>query len=130
MSDTAASPARSVRGAAAALPLVAAALFAALYAPVIAPLAKQWWNDPNYQHGLAVPVVSAYLLWRRRAALRAASGPRAFVAGSAAMLAAAVLLVGGTAASELFTARVSLPIMLIGILLILKGWEFVRLATA
>jgi exosortase len=117
-----------MRGGAAALPFVAAALFVALYAPVVAPLAKQWWNDPNYQHGLAVPVVSAYLLWRRRAALRAASGPRAILAGSAAMLAAAALLVGGTAASELFTARVSLPIMLIGILLTLKGWEFVRRA--
>ncbi len=129
MTDTAASPARPVRGGAAAPPLIAAVLFAALYAPVVVPLAKQWWNDPNYQHGLAVPVVSAYLLWRRRAALRAAAGPGAVLAGCAAMLAAAVLLVGGTAASELFTSRLSLPIMLIGILLALEGWEFVRRAS-
>ncbi len=128
MSDAATSSVRPVRGGAAALSLAAAVLFAALYAPVVAPLAKQCWNDPNYQHGLAVPIVSAYLLWRRRAALRAASGSRAILAGSAAMLAAAALIVGGTAASELFTARVSLPIMLIGILLALRGWEFVRRA--
>ncbi len=128
MSEAAAASVRSGRGVAAALPIVAAVLFAALYAPVVASLAKQCWSDPNYQHGLAVPIVSAYLLWRRRAALHAASGPRAILAGSAVMLAAAALLVGGTAASELFTARVSLPIMLIGVLLALRGWEFVRRA--
>ena len=82
MSDTAASSVRPSRGGAAALPLIAAALFVALYAPVVAPLAKQWLNDPNYQHGLAVPVVSAYILWRRRAALQAAAGPKAVLAGS------------------------------------------------
>jgi exosortase len=126
--DAVVSPARPARGGAAALPFVTAALFAALYAPVAAPLAHQWLNDPNYQHGLAVPIVSAYILWRRRDSLEAASGPKAVLAGGALMIAAAALLVGGTAASELFTARLSLPFMLIGLLLALKGGEFVRRA--
>ena len=129
MRDTAAaSSAPPVRGIALVPPLITAALFAALYAPVVARLAAQWLNDPNYQHGLAVPVVSAYILWRRRASLRAAEGPKAAFAGAVSMIAAAVLLVGGTAASELFTARLSLPIMLIGLLLVFKGTEFVRRA--
>ena len=128
MRDTAVSSARPFRGSNLALPLVTAALFAVLYAPVVAPLVKQWLSDSNYQHGLAVPIVSAYLFWRRREELKAAAGPKAALAGAALMIVAAILLVGGTAASELFTARLSLPIMLIGLLLVFKGMEFVRRA--
>ena len=128
MRDTAVSSAHPVRGSAVAPPLITAALFAVLYAPVVAPLARQWLNDPNYQHGLAVPAVSAFILWRRRAALRAAEGPKAALAGAVLIMVAAVLLIGGTAASELFTARLSLPIMLIGLLLVFKGTQFVRRA--
>ena len=119
---------RPGRGSALAAPTITAALFAVLYAPVVAHLATQLWTDPNYQHGLAVPFVSAIILWRRRAALKAAGGPKAVLEGSALLVVAAVLLVGGTAASELFTARLSLPIMLIGLLLVFKGREFVRRA--
>ncbi|MCX5752362.1 MAG: exosortase/archaeosortase family protein [Candidatus Krumholzibacteria bacterium] len=128
MHTTAASSARPFRGSALAAPLITAALFVVLYAPVVSHLAAQWLTDPNYQHGLAVPLVSAYILWRRRAALGAAEGPRAAFAGAASMVVAAVLLIGGTAASEIFTARVSLPIMLIGLLLVFKGMQFVRRA--
>jgi exosortase len=109
-------------------PVTVAALFIALYGPVIAPLVKQWVSDPNYQHGLAVPVVSAFLLWRRREALRAAGGACASVAGAAVIAFASILLIGGTAASESFTARLSLPVMLIGLLFLFEGTKFVRKA--
>lgn len=121
------SPARA-RGSRAGLPLVVALLFLLLYVPVLAPLAMQWIADPNYQHGLVVPIVSAAVLWRRRAALRDARPGGGGAAGVALLAAASVLLVGGTAASELFTARLSLPIMLIGILLVLRGREYVSRA--
>ena len=106
--------------------VVIAALFIVLYAPVVGPLVKQWLNDPNYQHGLAVPVVSAFMLWRRRAALRAAGGAHAPVAGVLVIAGASILLIGGAAASELFTARLSLPMMLIGLILFFEGMKFVR----
>ena len=109
-------------------PLITASLFAVLYAPVVAHLGAQWLNDPNYQHGLVVPAISAYILWRRRAALGAAEGPKAVLAGAVLIFVAAVLLIGGTAASEIFTERLSLPIMLIGLLLVFKGMKFVRRA--
>lgn len=128
MSETSASNLRPVRGNAAILPVLMTALFAALYMPVIVPLARQWVGDPNYQHGIVVPLVSAYLLWRRRAALRAAGGGGAPLAGTIIIVPAAVLLIGGTAASELFTARLSLPAMLLGLLLFFRGKEFVRAA--
>ncbi len=105
---------------------VVAALFVALYLPVLVPLARQLVLDPNYQHGLAVPFVSAYFLWRRRDILRSAAGEGAPAAGAMILALAAALLVAGTAASELFAARLSLPLMLIGILLLLRGAAFVR----
>jgi exosortase len=109
-------------------PGLTAALFLVLYLPVLLPLAKQWIYDSNYQHGLAVPLVSAFILWRRRAILGATGGNRSAFAGWTLILLASLLLIGGTAASELFTARFSLPLMLIGILLVLRGREFVRRA--
>lgn len=115
-------PARGARAA------VAGVLLCVLYAPVIATLTAQWLRDPNYQHGLAVPLVSAYLLWRMRARLRAAPFEPAGGWSVAALAVASAFLVAGTAASELFTARLSLPIMIIGVLLVLRGKRFVRIA--
>ncbi len=108
--------------------IATAVLFAALYIPVLWPLAKQWIRDPNYQHGLAVPIVSAYFLWRRRDLLRGAHDDPAYVRGASLAALAAALLVAGTAASELFAARLSLPLMLIAVLLLLRGASFVRAA--
>lgn len=110
------------------LPVLAAALFLVLYFPVLVPLAKQWIQDSNYQHGLAVPLVSGFVLWRARASLVAAGEESPAFAGWILIILASVLLVGGTAASELFTTRLSLPLMLIGALLVLRGRTFVRRA--
>lgn len=106
--------------------LAVAALFAVLYFPVLVTLARQWILDPNYQHGIAVPLVSAFFVWRRRGSLRSAGGGSAPAAGWALVACSSALLIAGTAASELFTARLSLPLMLIGILLLLRGAAFVR----
>lgn len=127
MPEITGSPVRA-RVSRAALPLVVALFLILLYLPVLIPLAKQWVNDSNYQHGLAVPLVSAALLWRQRGALGASRPGGAGAAGIALLAVASILIVGGTAASELFTARLSLPIMLIGVLLVLKGREFVSRA--
>jgi exosortase len=125
MNDTAArSERRTARPGAAAI--AAAALCAALYLPVLAALARQWIVDPNYQHGIAVPIVSAFFVWRRRGVLRSSDGGGGAAAGWAIVAFASALLVAGTAAAELFTARVSLPLMLIGVLLIFRGAAFVR----
>ena len=52
----------------------ATAILASLYAPVVRDLASVWSDDPNYSHGFIVPVVSAALVWRRRAEIAAAPG--------------------------------------------------------
>lgn len=95
-----------------------------LYLPVIVPLFKQWMNDPNYRHGLLVPVISGIMIYRRRKDMADIDILPAALPGTALIILSSVLLVAGTAGSELFTARLSLPIMIIGLSLFLAGKRF------
>jgi exosortase len=126
VSETASSTIHAARNGGTIAFVTAAALLIVLYVPIITPLAKQWVEDPNYQYGLAVPVVSAFIFWRKREGLRAAGGAHAPVAGALVIACASIILIAGTAASELFTARLSLPIMLIGLVLLFAGMKFAR----
>ncbi len=103
-------------------------LLVALYFPVLRVLIEQWIDDPNYRHGILIPVISGILLYRRRQALREAKWGGGTISGLALILVAFILLLGGTAASELFTTRLSLPTLLIGLVLFLRGREFTRKA--
>ena len=98
-----------------------------LYIPIVIPLVKQWMADPNYRHGILIPIISAYLVYSKRGAIASAKWKDAKLSGIAMLTIASVLLIGGTAASELFTSRLSIPFMLLGLSLLLKGKEFTRL---
>lgn len=96
-----------------------------MYAPVLWPLARQWWNDPNYGHALLVPLFVAYILWRDRARWQTVpSRPNDY--GLLIMLLALALLVLGMLAAELFTARVSLIVLISGIIVFLAGGPTLR----
>lgn len=110
------------------LPAALAIVTVALYLPVIIPLVRQWLNDPNYRHGLLIPLISGYILWSRREELAKTEVGRGAAPGFVIVALAAALLVVGTAASEFFTVRFSLPLMLIGYTLILKGNHFFKKA--
>ena len=97
----------------------------ALYAPVVARMASEWAEFPSLSHGFAIPVIAAYLLWRRRALV--ASLPRTPSAvGFALLVPALMLLVIGSLGGEPFLARVSLPIALLGIAFTLGGPRLAR----
>ena len=110
------------------LPAALALVTVFLYLPVITPLVRQWLNDPNYRHGIIIPLISGYVLWTRRKELADISCGGGATFGYLLVALAAGLLVVGTAASEFFTVRFSLPLMLIGYALILKGTGFVKKA--
>jgi len=104
--------------------LLLLALFA-VYAPHIAYMAVNWWNDPNYSHGFLVPAVAAYLLWRNRDDLkRAADRPNAW--GLAVIVAGLLLLVLGYIGHEFFLRRFSLIPVLWGLVLTAWGWGLAR----
>ena len=96
-----------------------------MYAPVIRPLARQLWDDPNYSHALLVPLFVAYVLWRERSRWRTV-GVAASDSGLLIISAALGLLFFGLLGAELFTARISLLILISGIIVFLVGWQLLR----
>src|SRR5258708_21878403 len=96
-----------------------------LYASVLKALIGDWWSDPDYGHGFLVPVFAGYVAWRSREQwLKVAVKPSNF--GLLVMVGAIVLLFGGSLGAELFTSRVSLLVLLAGIILFLAGWKVLR----
>jgi exosortase len=101
-------------------------LVAIMYAPVLNSLARQWWNDPNYGHGAFVPLFAGYVLWGERDRLGALPSSRNNF-GFAIMIFAIGLRILGTLGAELFTTRLSLVILISGMILFLAGWPALRL---
>jgi exosortase len=93
-----------------------------LYAPFAIGLATQWWQDPNYTHGFFVPVFSLFLLWERRAKL-AALRIKPSWSGLVMLLFALMALMLGTIKSEFLLYRVSVLLLIAGIVVFLAGWK-------
>src|SRR6202790_3920737 len=105
--------------------LLLSALVVILYASVLSSLARQWWTDPNYGHGFFVLVFAGYVLWSEGDRWRAAPfRPSNF--GLAIMVFAIGLRVLGMLGAELFTARLSLLILVSGIIIFLAGSQALR----
>ncbi|HET9366241.1 MAG TPA: exosortase A [Candidatus Angelobacter sp.] len=106
-------------------PGVLIGLIVVLYAPILKALILGWWNDPDYGHGFLVPVFAGYVLWRERERwTKAEIKPSNF--GLLVMLGAVLILLGGSLGAELFTTRMSLLILIAGMILFLAGWKMLR----
>ena len=96
-----------------------------LYFSILTRLGGQWWHDPNFSHGFFVPIFSLFVVWRRRAQL--ALLPRSPSWWGAAILAAAMLLlIVGVLGAELFLSRISLLVMIAGLVVLFLGWRHFR----
>jgi exosortase len=92
-------------------------------------MAREWGEFPSLSHGFAVPVISAYLLWRRRQLL--AQAPfEASTVGLPLIILGLGMLVVGSLGGEPFVARLSLPLVLFGTVLFLVGARVARHAWA
>lgn len=107
-------------------PLFIGAASAFLYAPVLIKLGQTWWTDENYSHGLLMPFLTAYIVWRKLPEIVSNNSKSSFYAGLAIILTALMLLLGGTLGAELFTQRFSLVVMLGGIALYFFGADGLR----
>ncbi len=96
-----------------------ASLFVFAFFPVMAGLVFDWLTHEEYSHGFLVPVISGYLLWRRRRDLHASSAPSGAGFGLLSFGLAVLLL--GFAVGEEFLQRLSLPLTLIGLVYFLAG---------
>lgn len=100
-------------------------LLLALYAPVLISLVRQWVQDPEFGHGLLVPVFVAFLLRQRWSELRAVPvAPSS--SGLVVMLCGCAALLVGSIGAELFISRVSLLVVLVGMVVFLAGWPMLR----
>jgi exosortase len=99
--------------------------FALLYRQVIAKLVMDWYNDDNYSHGFLIVPLALYFVWERREKLRKIPvAPSAL--GLVVVFGSVAVLVAGILGSELFLMRISILGTLVGVLLFLCGWRYVR----
>lgn len=101
------------------------ALVAAVYYRVLAKLVVDWWQIPDFSHGFLVPIFAAYLVWAKRKTLIATRIAPTW-SGIVLVVAGLVILVLGVYGAELFLSRVSLVILLAGLVLCFGGWELLR----
>ena len=107
-------------------PFLIAAALAFLFAAVVSKLGRDWWTDDNYSHGLLVPFVIGYIVWLEFDKLKAARDKPLFWLGGSVVLFALLLLLGGTLGAELFTQRISLVLMLVGIVIYFFGAKILQ----
>ncbi len=111
-------------------PFAVAAASAFLYAGVLVKLGADWWTDENYSHGLLMPFVIGYIIYANFDDLKNAVGKAEFGFGLATILAALFLLLAGTLGAELFTQRISLVVMLVGIIVYFFGAKILKMLAA
>lgn len=100
-------------------------LLAAVYYQVLIKLVTDWWNLPDFSHGFLVPLFSAYLVWERRKVLRQIEVSPSW-SGIAVMALGIVVLLMGVYGSELFLSRISLLIVMAGLVVTLGGWQWMK----
>jgi exosortase len=103
-------------------------LVAWLYALILAHLVLQWvgpHSDPNFAHGIFVPLFALFVLWQDRKRLKAIPSAPSW-AGLPLVVLSLLMLVLGVLGAELFFSRVSLLILLAGLIILFQGWMFFR----
>jgi exosortase len=95
-------------------------LLVACYAPVLKALVRQWNNDPDMGHGFFVPLIAGFIIWQRREEL-AAIQPEPNWWGLLVVAWGGLQLMLATLGAELFTARMSFVVTLIGVVWTLGG---------
>lgn len=106
--------------------LLLSAVFLGLYASVLTLLIADWEHDPDYSHGFLVPVLSAYFLYERRhTLLRTALQTNWW--GLLVLGGGLIFLFVGSLGAELFLTRVSMVVVLGGLVLFHCGAQWLRL---
>ena len=96
-----------------------------LYGSILFHLAKQWSNDANFSHGFFVPLFSLFVLWQDRE--RLARQPRDHSSWGLLIVALALaVLVAGVLGAELFLSRISLLLLIAGLVIFFRGWRSFR----
>lgn len=102
--------------------LILCLLLIVLYRDVLLKWGLDLWNDDNYSHGLLIPFISLYFIKARYASLKqAAICPNN--RGLLIVLAGLLLFILGSVGAEFFSQRLSLIVVLYGLISFLEGGE-------
>src|SRR5215813_7236701 len=96
------------------------------YATVLAKLFHDWWNDENYSHGLLIPFIIGYILWTQREKFARMQVKSSELLGGAAVLLGLLGLWAGVAGAELYTQRLSLILLLAGVVVYFWGLTLLK----
>ena len=101
------------------------ALLIAIYAGITKKLVYDWYTQPDFSHGFLVPLFSAYLVWTKRETLRNTPVRQSW-GGIPLVVAGILTLFLGIYGAELFLARISLLMLLGGLIWTLGGRQMLR----
>ena len=97
------------------------------YGQILFEMAKRWTVDPNYSHGFLIPLLSGYLIWRKKDAFSlSAIDPE--LKGLPIFMFGLLLLVLGKAGNIDFVMRFSFLMVLVGLSLFLLGTNITKSA--
>ncbi|PYS50676.1 MAG: exosortase [Acidobacteria bacterium] len=108
-------------------PLTIMAALAFVYYGVLAKLGYDWWTDENYSHGLLIPIVIGYILWTERERLGLVKARPSLLWGAGLVGLALMSLWVGVAGAELYVQRMSLMLVLAGVVIYFWGWRLLSL---
>ncbi|MFZ0420465.1 MAG: exosortase A [Candidatus Sulfotelmatobacter sp.] len=97
----------------------------AVFGGVLAGLVQDWWGNADYSHGFFVPILSLYLVWRKREELSRLS-PRPNAWGMSIVLFSLGLLWLGSLGAELFLTRIAIVGTMAGLIVYFAGWKMLR----
>lgn len=97
-----------------------------LYYPELQSIVESWSSGYQYSHGYLIPLISGYLIWRKREDLRN-SVVQPDIKGLIVFLTGISLLVIGYAAYEPFIRRYSLIITIVGLTYFLLGKQISKI---
>jgi exosortase D (VPLPA-CTERM-specific) len=94
--------------------------FLIIYWPTLQELVNQWLGNEDYSHGLLIIPIVAYLIWQKRTELKKVEIRPDWRAFPLLLLAIFIFVVGELGA-ELFTTRVSMIVLIFGLVWFLCG---------
>ena len=101
-------------------------LIVLLYASTLKGLWDIWWSRDTYAHGLLVPFISLYLVWRQRRLVQSLSQEPAIFLGLLGMTVSLAMLMVGQAGGIIALSGLSLIGMLASLVTVLFGLSSLR----
>ena len=106
--------------------LIVIPVLAGLYFKIVPDMVRDWAKDDNYSHGFLVPLIAGYFFWQRWPDIKDRNvSPNSF--GLVVVVLGAAQLLVAWLATEYFTMRSSLIVILAGLVLFWFGRDILKM---